>query len=81
MNRKQNECDCENSKFCDPHHGHVVTGDLRFIKIKKLRCLLCKGSGSRERQSVNWKRFVTACKVSLDDYTNNLASTEEQDVN
>ena len=22
-------CDCTNSVFCDPHHGHIVSGDLR----------------------------------------------------
>ena len=73
-------CDCKDSKFCDPHHGHIVTGDLRFIKNKKLRSLLCKGPGYRERQSVNWKRFMTDFKISLDTCVNKWASSEEQDV-
>ena len=73
-------CDCKDSKFCDPHHGHIVTGDLRFIKNKKLRSLLRKGPGYRERQSVNWKRFMTDFKVSLDNCVNKWASSEEQDV-
>ena len=29
-------CSCSNSEFCDPHHGHVVTGDLRIIENRKL---------------------------------------------
>ena len=34
----------------------------------------------RERQSVNWKRFMTDFKVSLDTCVNKWASSEEQDV-
>jgi hypothetical protein len=39
-----------------------------------------KGPGFRERQSVNWKRFMTEFKTSLDECVNKWASTEEQDV-
>ena len=28
-------CDCSNSSFCDPHHGHIVTGDLRIVENAK----------------------------------------------
>ena len=24
-------CDCSTSQFCDPHHKHIVSGDLRII--------------------------------------------------
>ena len=51
-------CDCENSIFKDPHHNHIVTSDLRFIKNSKLRSLLCKGPKYREAQNVNWKSFL-----------------------
>ena len=70
-------CDCKNSKFCDPHHGHIVTGDLKVIKNKKLRSLLSKSPGYRERQSVNWKRFMTNFKDSLDECVNKWASSED----
>ena len=26
-----NQCDCADSSFCDPHHKHIITGDLRVI--------------------------------------------------
>ena len=25
-------CDCKSSKFCDPHHGHIITGNLGIIE-------------------------------------------------
>ena len=35
-------CSCSESIFCDPHHGHIVTGDLRIVENAKLRKLLSK---------------------------------------
>ena len=35
-------CDCASSSFCDSHHGHIVCGDLRIIKNKKLCVLASK---------------------------------------
>ena len=45
----KNECKCCDSQFCDPIHGHVVTGDLRIITNNKLRSLLTKGPKYREQ--------------------------------
>jgi hypothetical protein len=28
--KNDESCDCKLSKFCDPHHKHVVTGDLKY---------------------------------------------------
>ena len=36
--------DCVNSSFCDPHHKHIITGDLRITKNKKVKKLLTKGT-------------------------------------
>ena len=46
--KKNFSCDCQESKFVDNHHKHVVTGDLRIITNKKLRNLLSKGPTYRE---------------------------------
>ena len=27
-----NQCDCADSSICDPHHQHIITGDLQIIK-------------------------------------------------
>lgn len=59
-------CDCANSSFCDPHHGHIVSGDLRIIKNRKLRMLLSKGPSYREPMNINWDKFVKDLKISLD---------------
>ena len=58
-------CDCASSSFCDSHHGHIVCGDLRIIKNKKLRVLLSKGPSFREPANINWDKFAKDLKVSL----------------
>ena len=37
------QCDCTSSTFCDPHHKHIIAGDLRIMRNRKLRKLLTKG--------------------------------------
>ena len=68
-------CDCSNSEFCDPHHGHVVTGDLKIITLGKLRSLLCKGPSFREPMNVNWDKFIEEIKSSLDVCVPSLAKS------
>ena len=45
------QCECSQSVFKDPVHNHVVTGDLRIIRNKKLRKLISKGPNFREKKS------------------------------
>ena len=47
-------CNCKESKMCDPHHGHIVTGDLEFIQCYLLRVLLTKGPSYREANEIKW---------------------------
>ena len=54
-------CDCQNSEFCDPDHGHIITGDLRIVNCTKLRKLLTHGPNYREPQSPNYNK----CKTSI----------------
>ena len=37
------ECDCDDSFFCNPHHKHIITKDLQIITNIKLRKPLAKG--------------------------------------
>ena len=37
-------CDCHSSKFRDPHHNHIVTGDLNIISHPGLRLLFTLGA-------------------------------------
>ena len=55
-------CDCTNSEFCNPHHKHIVTGDLRLITNSKLRKLLSKGPNYREPKMLNYRK----CKLSIE---------------
>ena len=46
-------CFCHNSPFADPHHGHIVSGNLKIVTVNKLRKLLSKGPKFRESQPFN----------------------------
>ena len=45
-------CDCEKSKFCDPHHKNIIASDLRIRQIKKLR----KDPNYKEPGSINFRK-------------------------
>ena len=61
-------CDCESSEFCDPHHGHILTGDLRVIYNQKLRKLVARGPNFREPRMINWGHCKIEMKSGLDTY-------------
>ena len=42
-------CDCASNDFMDPHHQHVITGDLSIVPNTKLRTLLSKGLNHRDQ--------------------------------
>ena len=56
---KTDLCDCEKSKFCDPHHKHIITRDIRITENKKLRKILTKGANYREPRSFRKVYFET----------------------
>ena len=58
-------CNCSKSAFCDPHYGHIVTGNMKVIENRKLRKLMCAGPGYRESQKVRWPAFLNDLKSSL----------------
>ena len=61
------KCECEKSSFCDDHHKHIVTGDLRIIENEKLRWLFSKGPNYRESKFFNLKKCKESINESLDD--------------
>ena len=73
-------CSCSESEYCDPHHGHVVTGDLRIIKNAKLRKLLSKGPNYRENKTINYSKCLTEIKTALSTCASNMASKYQLDV-
>ena len=58
-------CHCTTSRFTDPNHGHIVTGDTRIAQNNKLRKLLCKGPKYREPISINFLNCKAEIKNSL----------------
>ena len=67
-------CSCLESEYTDPHHGHVVTGDLRIIKNDKLRKLFSKGPNYREKKTVNYQKCMNEIVKSLDACASHMAS-------
>ena len=59
-------CSCSESMYSDPHHGHVVTGDLRIIENAKLRKLFSKGPNYRENKTINYHKCMNEIVKSLD---------------
>jgi hypothetical protein len=72
-----NTCDCSMSVFNDPHHGHIVTGNLKVIENKQLRKLLCLGP---EKQKIRWHSFFKNVKTVLREYIVDWAKREQVDV-
>lgn len=72
-------CDCKNSAFCDPHHGHIVTGNLKVIENRQLRKLMSYGPGYREAQNIRWSEFLSNVKSALEDCVGKWAQRENVD--
>ena len=70
---EQLSCECSQSPFCDPHHQHVVTGDLRFIRNDKLRKLFSKGLNYRENKSTNYSKCRKEIECSIASFTASTA--------
>ena len=69
-------CDCKSSTFrCEPH-GHVITGDLRIVRDRKLRRLLEKGPKYREQNVIDWKLNKKILLTAIDDYAKNWGKRE-----
>ena len=73
-------CSCSESSFCDPHHGHIVTGDLRIIENAKLRKLLTKGPNYRENKTINYSKCIREIDNSLNTCAANLANKYNLDI-
>ena len=62
--------DCEKSRICDPHHKHIITGNLTITGTKKPRKLLTKGANYKETRSTNFKKvyfeIVQALEASME---------------
>ena len=69
-------CDCESSAFRYEPHGHVITGDLRIARNRKLRRLLEKGPKYREQNIIDWHLNKKILLTAIDDYAKNWSKRE-----
>ena len=74
-------CHCTSSPFCDPHHKHIITGDLRIIENQKLRCLFSKGPNYREAKTFNLNKCKESVIISLDETIIKLSEKYKLDHN
>ena len=74
-------CDCINSEFCDPHHKHIVSGDLRIITNTKLRKLISKGPNYREPKMLNYHKCKQSIESSITSAIDALAAKYNVPVN
>ena len=56
-------------------HGHLITGDLRIVRSRKLRRLLEKGPKYRE-QNIAWHLNKEILTKAVDDYAKNWSKRE-----
>ena len=66
-------CECSNPEFCDPHHRHIITGDLPIITNQKLRKLFSKGPNYREPKTLNYHKCKQTIQSSLASSIQDLA--------
>ena len=70
-------CECQNSPFVDPDHGHIMTGDLRMIDNQHLRKLISKGPNFREPKTINLRKCREAIENGAEGCSNNLLTKNE----
>ena len=66
------ECDCQSSPYCDPDHGHVITGNLNIVQNNSLKKLLSKGPNFREKKTINFSKAKSDIVSALDDLIERL---------
>ena len=73
-------CECSQSPFLSPPHGHIITGDLSIIPNEALRDLISKGPKFREQNKISWKKDKQIIMEAIKDYAKTWAKKENCDV-
>ena len=61
-------CNCEHSVFKDPHHKHIIIGDLRIVKDRKFCTLLTKVPNYGENKRINWNKAMELTMIRLKEW-------------
>ena len=66
-------CSCCESSFQNKDVGHMVTGDLKTVKDKRLQKLLEKRLSYREPTEIKWKKNLEMCTNSKKEFKHQWA--------
>ena len=66
-------CDCASNAFKDPHHQHVITGDLSIVPNTKLRTLLSKGLNYRDQVPPSTDKAYIAAQNAVNNYCSKMS--------
>ena len=72
-------CNCATSAYNYVPAEHVVTGDLRIVKDRRIRQLLMKGPQFREQNNINWNKNECLCKEAVRKYREKWCLKEKVD--
>ena len=78
LNPYVDACSCSTSTFSDPHHKHIITGDLKIVENSKLSKLLTKGPNLRELTTQNFKIAFEKIKSAINQCIDNLSNKTSQ---
>ena len=73
---RSSSCDYQSSTFGYEPHGHVITGDLRIVRNRKLRRILEKGPKYREQNNIDLHLNKEILTKAVDDYAKNWSKRE-----
>ena len=73
-------CDCLSSTFRYEPHGHVIPGNLRMVRNRKLKRLQEKGPKYREQNNIDWHLNKKILTKAVDDYAKNWSKREGCDL-
>lgn len=65
-------CNCENSEFCYPNHGHIISKDLSLIQNQKLRKPLTGGPNFSQWQSLNYSKCKKEIDYAIEEFAGSL---------
>ena len=68
------KCNCASSRYIDPTHKHVITGELSMISNDKLRNLLMKGLNYRDQAKPCTEKALKSVKMALKNYCDKLSN-------
>ena len=68
------KCNWASSRYTDPTHKHVITGELSMISNDKLRNLLMKGLNCRDQAKPCTEKALKSVKTALKSYCDKLSN-------